>query len=114
METLTATTAVDLNTLFTSLTDVVRAFGLGAVEGLLALSAMLFAVTRFRPLVRFLAETPADWVVPAVQALSVLATGALTGSLIPPGGLEAALGGLVGALAPAWLLIRRAVQEFND
>lgn len=111
----TSTASTDLGSVVGAVWDTVQAFGVGAVEGLLALSGALFLASRLQGLELTLAPTRFDWAVWSVRALSVLATGTLTGVLASEGNaLEGAVGGLVGAVPLALRYIHRTYEEATD
>lgn len=109
----TATTTVDIGIGVIAFRDTFTAFGMGVLEGLASLFATLFILSRVGPLNTWLADTRADWVIPAMRALAILGGGLVAG-LLSPGGLMAGLGGLLGAAPVAWTFIETAVKEAKD
>jgi len=112
----TATTvAVGSGAVESGVLSIISAFGRGALEGLGAMFAFVALLSRVKGLERRLAPTAFDWLVWVLRAVGTLGSATVAAVLArPDAAIEAALGGLVGALPLAWRSIRRAIEEATD
>lgn len=109
----TSTTGATADQVIEGLVGLAPAFGMGVIEGLVAVFGVLMLISNVTLFQNLLAKTSADWVLYAVRAVAILG-GAVTAALLSGGDVAAVVGALVAAFPAAWSWIQKARTEFAD